>query len=112
MLDDHKTGTGSTDPSVDIVPTQDNDLIVSQYASETNVVCTVGAGETGLQDHDFGAHVAGSSYAIQTTAATQTVDFSEADDEWAMVVGSYKVAAGGATPVVKWAQHQYRQRRV
>jgi hypothetical protein len=100
VLDDTATGTGSTDPSVDIVPTQDNDLIVSLYISETNTPDTVGTGETLLQDHDFGAFVAGASYAIQTTAGTQTVDWTGVDDEWSMTVASFKVPAGGAAQLV------------
>lgn len=100
VLDATITGTGSTDPSADIVPTQDNDLIVSHYHSDTNIVCAVGTGETLLQEHDFGAHVAGSSYAIQTTAGTQTIDFTEADDQWSMTVASFKVPAGGAAQLV------------
>lgn len=99
-------GSGTTDPSVDITPTVDGCVIVSQYMSEANDVLSVGSGETLLQDHDFGPQVAGSSYVIQTTAGTQTVDFTGTDSNWAMAVGAFK-PAGGASLTVQDAAHAH-----
>ena len=97
VLDQQNAGTGSTDPSLAITPTEDNELIVSQYFSADNDVLTVGAGETGINNYDIGNNVYGGSYAIQTTAGAQTIDFAGVDNTWQMVVASFK-AAGGAPP--------------
>ena len=94
-LDQVVTGTGSTDPSLNITPTADNELIVSHYYSGANDELTVGSGETKIDGYDFGADVTGGSYAIQTTAGTQTVDWAGVDDTWYMVVASFKQAAAG-----------------
>jgi len=96
-LDQVVTGTGSTDPSLSITPTVDNELIVSHYFSEANNELTVGAGETKIDGYDWGGDVTGGSYAIQTTAGAQTVDWAGTDSTWYMVVASFKEeAAGGA----------------
>lgn len=97
-LDQVVTGTGTTDPSLNITPTEDNELIVSHYYSAANDELAVGSGETKIDGYDFGADVTGGSYAIQTTAGTQTVDWSGVDSTWYMVVASFKeaAAAGGA----------------
>lgn len=97
VKDQHNSGNGSTDPSLSITPSENNELIIGAYLSEANSVLTVGSGENLLQDHDHGARVTGASYAIQTTATAQTIDFTGVDDEWTMVVASFK-QAGGAPP--------------
>lgn len=97
-LDQQQGYSGTTDPSGAITPTQDNELVLGMYHSRANNVLTVGSGETGLQNHDFGGDVAGNSYVIQTTAAEQTVDFTGVDDTWVMKLASFKQASAAATP--------------
>jgi hypothetical protein len=94
-LDQVVTGTGATDPSLNITPTENNELIVSHYFSASNDELAVGSGETKIDGYDWGGDVTGGSYAIQTTAGTQTVDWSGADNTWYMVVASFKQAAAG-----------------
>lgn len=96
VLDQIASGTGATDPTASITPGEDNELIVSHYLSEAATVLTVGAGETLITEIDFGSQVSGGSYAIQTTAGAQTVDWAGTDSQWSMVVASFKQAAGAA----------------
>lgn len=95
-LDQQASGSGSTDPSASVTPTENNELVAGTHYSRANSVLTVGADETLLQNHDFGANVAGGSYVIQTTAGAQTVDFTGADDQWVMIVTSFKQYAAAA----------------
>ena len=97
VKDQHATGTGSTDPSVDITPTENGEFIFAIYHTEADSVLTVGADETLLQEHDFGLACSGGSYAIQGTAALQTINFAGTDDNWRMTVASFKQAAAAAT---------------
>lgn len=95
VLDQHNENTGATDPTLDITPGEAGELIVSQYVSKANDVLTVGADETEINNWDQGANVTGGSYAIQTSAATQTINWAGADDTWVMAVASFKAAASG-----------------
>lgn len=93
--DQDETATGTGDPSVDITPSENNELCVCIFLSAQNDVLSVGSGETLLDDHDFGGWVAGSSYAIQSTAGTQTMDWSGTDaDVYAIAAASFKEASG------------------
>lgn len=97
--DQTSTGTGATDPSVAITPSEDNELIVSAYTSEANSVLAPTSPHTMLQEHDGGPRVFGGGYTIQTTAAEETVAWTGVDDTWYMGVASFKeeAAAGGRT---------------
>lgn len=93
--DQDATATGSGDPSVDITPTENNELCVCIFLSAQNNVLSVGSGETLLDDHDYGGWVTGSSYAIQSTAGTQTMDWSGTDaDDHGIWAASFKEASG------------------
>jgi len=81
-------GTGSTDPSLAVTPTEDGELVNSVQMSEANDLLT--PAQTLIHDHDLGVRVAGASYIIQTTAQPQTMSWAGADDEWTMAVASYK----------------------
>lgn len=94
-LDQTAGNTGSTDPTVDITPSVNNEVVIGQYYSRANVPLTKEAGETEFQNHDFGANVAGAAYVIQTTAGLQTVDWSGTDDVFSIQAVSFKEAAGG-----------------
>lgn len=97
-LDQAVGGNGSTDPSVDIVPTQNNEIVFCVYMSNQGTLLTAG-GETLIQDHDFGTRVAGASYIIQTTAGSQTMNWTGNDAPWKMVTASFKeLAAAGGVP--------------
>ena len=101
VKDQHNSAFGTTDPSVNITPTQDDELIVDYYISEANSVLTKGAEQTLLQEHDFGPRVVGSSYVIQSSLALQTMSWTGLDDIWDQVVASFKVASAsppGQTP--------------
>jgi hypothetical protein len=89
------TGSGSTDPSIGVTPTEDNALIVGGYISEANTVLTPDSPQTLLQEHDFGNTTAGEGYVIQTTAGLQTMSWAGVDDTWCGIYGWYKAAAGG-----------------
>ena len=96
VLDQEVSGEGSTDPSVDITPSEDNELIIGSYFSAANNVLSVGSGETLINDWDAGSYVMGDSYVIQTAAGAQTVDFSGVDDNWIMVASSFRQYAAAA----------------
>ena len=105
-LDQVVTGTGAADPSLSITPTENNELIVSHYFSAANDELTVGAGETKIDGYDWGGDVTGGSYAIQTTAGAQTVDWAGVDSTWYMVVASFKeyvVSGVTVTPAAVYA---------
>lgn len=106
VLDQAVGGTGATDPSVAIVPTQNNEIVFSIYMSNQGALLTAD-GETLIHDHDFGTRVAGASYIIQTTAGSQTMNWTGNDAGWKMVAASFKeaAAAGGAA---KQMMHQKR----
>jgi hypothetical protein len=93
------TGSGSTDPSIAVTPTEDNALIVGGYISESNNVLTPDSPQALLQEHDFGNTTAGEGYVIQTSAGLQTMSWAGVDDTWCGIYGWYKAAAapGGAT---------------
>ena len=97
ILDQTETATGVTDPTDDITPTTDNQLVVSHYKSESSFVLKVGGNGTLILDHDFGARVTGCSYVIQTAAGTETMSWAGVDTDWAMACASFKeeVAAAG-----------------
>jgi len=99
LEDQNADATGTGVATVNITPTEDNELMVGAYESENNTVLTAGTNETVLQDIDLGPRVAGSAYYIQTTAATEAFDWSSSGpDSWSIVVVSFRAAAAGSTP--------------
>ena len=99
-LDQKNEATGnSTTPSVSVTPTTNNQLVVGAVIHEDNVALTTGSGETAILNIDDGNWVTSSSYAVQTTATTQDVNWSAgAAQIWAAVAATFKEAAG-ASPV-------------
>lgn len=86
----------SATPSVSITPTTNGQVIVGGIVHEDATALTTGAGETALFNNDNGAWVTSSSYAIQTTAATQVVDWTAGSANiYAAVAASFKEAAAG-----------------
>lgn len=96
VLDQVNSGDGSTDPSLTITPTEDNELIISQYMSRANDVLTPEGSGISINDWDQGGNVMGGSYVIQTTAGLETISFSGADEIWTMALASFKQAASAA----------------
>lgn len=102
-LDQVNIGSGnSAAPSVSVTPTEDNELIVGCIIHERHNSLTVGSGETSLADDDNGAWVTSTSYAVQTTAAAQDVDWTAtAADIYAMSVATFKeAAAANSAPTI------------
>lgn len=99
VKDQTNSGTGSTDPTLSVTPTENNELLVGIYFSGQGTVLTTGADETILANESFGGQCTGGSYAIQTTAGAQAVNYSGNDAAWAEAVATYKqaAAAGGRT---------------
>lgn len=91
-FDQDQGNSGATDPSVDITPTEAKELITSVYFSESNSELSVGSGESPINSASDGPNSYGGSYAIQTSAATQTIDFTGTDSQWVMSVISSKAA--------------------
>lgn len=99
-LDVYNAASGnSVAPSVTVSPSEDNTLIVGGLLHEYASAATTGAGETSIFEYDNGAWGTNTSYAIQTTAASQAIDWSMSSDLWTVVAAVYKNAAGAnATP--------------
>lgn len=87
-IDQTNSNQGSTDPSLSVTPTEDNELIVDSMCSQPSK--TVGSGETQLYLYNFGGYYSGDSYAIQTSATSQTVDWTGTDGQWTMSVVTLK----------------------
>jgi len=85
-------GSITVDPTLDITPTEDGELLISAVSSKINSVLTVGAGETLVQDYDQGGNFMAVSYAVQTTAGTQAMNWT-GQDAWAMAVASFRAVA-------------------
>jgi hypothetical protein len=98
VLDDFESGDGSTDPTLTLTPTTNNQLLVSMYASEDDAILT--PGQTVLQTQDNGTRTHGASYLIQTTAAPQAMTWTGTDANWIMVAASFKAAASDTPPTV------------
>lgn len=98
VKDQSNTGFGSEQyPSVSVTPTEDNELVVSFIISDYLTLPT--AGETIINDHDFGQVTSGGSYVIQTTAAEAAMDWSYAAADWfCEVVASFKQAGSEPPP--------------
>lgn len=80
-------------PTVSVSPTTNNQLVVGGVLHEELTAMTVGSGETSLWDIDQGAWATSASYAIQTTAATQAVNWTaNSSDVWAAIAASFKEA--------------------
>lgn len=76
-LDQTASETGTNDdPDVDITPTEDNELVIGGVTHEAADPLSTGSGETTIYNLDGGSWVVSSSYAIQTTAALQTVNYT------------------------------------
>lgn len=101
-LDKESTATsaGSTTPGASVTqPATDGQVVVAGQAHEGLNASTVSTG-TSLQDIDQGAWNTSSAYVIQTTAAAQTIDWSNGESlNWAAAIASFKAAAAGATPL-------------
>lgn len=102
-LDQTNTASGtSTAPSVNITPSEDNELCVAILASESNDVPTIGGGETEIHSQDQGAFGYAASYVIQTTAGAQAMDFATLNDPYVLAAATFKQAGGGpAAPTPK-----------
>lgn len=95
-LDQTSSTTGATDPSASVTPTENDEVIVANYTSEAANVLTPGGSPatiTEWQNHDFGPRVCGDGYVLQTTAGAQTMAWAGTDDNWNMVIGTFKAAA-------------------
>jgi len=93
-LDQSNNGQGSTDPTVSVTPTEDGELVIGSLTSVPNK--TVGSGETLLYMYNLGGWYGGGSYAIQTTATTQNVDWTGTDGVWAETVITLREEAATA----------------
>lgn len=93
-LDQSPTAEGNdAAPTVNITPSTNNQLIVGGVLHEDIDALTVGAGETSLWDTDQGAWVTSASYAVQTTATTQAINWTASgSDVWAVAAASFKEA--------------------
>ncbi len=101
--DDNTQAFTTEDPaSMDLVPTTNGQLLVCSYISADNNVATKGAAETLIQDLDFGGEVSGASYAIQTSAATQGMDWDRnatgQSSQFLMAGATFKEPSGTQTP--------------
>lgn len=99
-LDDTDAASGdSNTPAVSLTPTVDNCLLAGGVIHEAAAALGSGSGETTIYNNDNGAWVTSSEYAIQTTAATQSVDWTGGSDYWAAAGAVFKeyVASGGVT---------------
>lgn len=98
-LDDWGVATGSSaTPSVTLDPTTDDELLFGFCIHEGANANTTGDGETTIYNNDNGAWVTSSSYAVQTTAAQQSVDWTNAaSDVWHAIAAGFKVAADANT---------------
>src|SRR3990167_4333403 len=88
---DDGTGTGSN-PSITSIPTVDGELLVGVLSSEDGSAPATGAGETNLFNNDDGTWSNGFSYAIQTTAGSQAINWTAAADSWAGATATFKAA--------------------
>lgn len=93
------TALGVTDPTGTIVPLVDGCLIAHQYTSESNDVLALASAGTIVQDHDWGAQVAGGAYYLQDTAGTYIPSWTGPDSNFALAYAAFKpyTAAGGTT---------------
>jgi len=98
-LDDTDAATGSSNaPACSLTPTANNCLLVGGVIHEAVNALTTGSGENTIDNTDHGAWVTSASYAIQTTAATQSIDWSApASDYWSAAAAVFKEAASGVT---------------
>lgn len=56
---------------------------------------STGSGETEIFNFDEGAYATSSSYAVQTTASSQTMDWTVGSDYWSAVGATFKEATAG-----------------
>lgn len=99
VVDDTDGTSGqSTTPAVSLTPTENDQLLVGCAIHEDANAMTTGSGETTIYNFDNGAWVTSSSYDIQTTAETQSVDWTAGtSDYWAAAGASFFVAADANT---------------
>ena len=89
--------------TLEVTPTQNNEVIIAAYQSENNSTLVVQGAETNYQDLDLGGFVFGGTYIIQGTASTQTMDWKGGvTTSWFVMVTSYQQAAGGEPPVTAY----------
>jgi hypothetical protein len=93
VLDLGDDDTGSTDPSLSIVASENNEVVVAMYASEADAVLT--ATKTAIQSQDHGTRTMGTQYEIQTTATTSTMSWTGTDANYVVIGAAFKEAAGG-----------------
>lgn len=98
VLDDTCWYNSFTSPyACTLNPTADNTVLVSMYSSGASNLFTVGSGEFILRENDHGAYIGGSSTATQTTATSQSMDWSGDDAGTSLVAANFK-ETGGAPP--------------
>jgi hypothetical protein len=90
-------------PTVNITPTENNTLIIGGERNEENVTPTAGSGETEIYGYYIAGKGGGASYAIQTTAASQDVDWDNPaeDNHWLVVAASFLEAAAADERVIQ-----------
>lgn len=90
------TSASGSAPSISLTPTEDGEILFGICIHEDVNALSTGADETTLYNNDNGAWVTSSSYAIQTTATTQAVNWSAGGAaNYAAVAVSYKAEGGG-----------------
>lgn len=112
VLDDSDSLDDTGDPALELQPTQDNELLISVFLSESNDALTVGTGETQIANFDMGGDVCGDSYAIQTSKANQTMDWTGTDADYQICVASFLAAAAAAGDLPPWYMPYSRRLRV
>lgn len=95
--DNSDDDNGSTDPSVGITPSENNELVVAMYASEADAVLT--PAHTVIQSQDHGTRTQGTQYVIQTTATTSTMSWTGTDANWIAFGACFREAASGSQTI-------------
>ena len=85
------TGTGAN-PSINVTPTTNSQLIVAALAHESGSAPTTGTGEISLGNFDDGTWTSGFSYSIQHVATTQAINWTVSADSWAAATASFKTS--------------------
>lgn len=96
-LDDTDSANGSSGvPSASLVPTANDELLVSVLAHGANDWLYPGRGKSPVRLFDVGGTQSAMSYDIQTTLASETMDWADGGaDQWAVTAASFKAYAAG-----------------
>ncbi|KKK76669.1 hypothetical protein LCGC14_2861330, partial [marine sediment metagenome] len=101
------TGDGSADganPAFDLIPSTDGQLLIGGHANEDGGAGTTGTGETTLSNNDDGVWSNGFSYAIQTSKATQSMNWTWASDTWAGAGLTFKEVVAAPSGIASMRQ--------